>query len=89
MRIKKALRELQPTISEQLPIGAIAQIAAEMNITRQSVTRMLAGRFGNEETLIRMLNIVANIAEKEGEKQQNLSQLISTLVTDKANVTAG
>ena len=89
MRIKKALSELRPRISEQLPSGAIAQIAEEMNITRQSVTRMLSGRFGSEENLIRLLHIVANIAEKEGEKQQNLSQLISSLVTDPVNVTAG
>lgn len=80
MNIKEELKKLQPGITDQLPNGAIAQIAEEMNLTRQSVTRMLSGQFGAEENLIRMLQIVSNIALNEGAKQQNLSQTISVLL---------
>lgn len=89
MTIKEELRLLRPTISKQLPRGAITQISKEMGLNRHSITRMLEGQFGNEENLIQMLNIVAKLVEKEGSKQLKLSKQISLMVSDKANVTAG
>lgn len=86
--LKQKLQELTPNIAEQLPQGAINEIAKRLNLARQSVTRMLKGESGKDENILKLLLIVQDIAKKEGQKQTQLAGAVELIVNDVAEAVA-
>ena len=79
--IKEKLKNINPSIVEQLPHGAINILAKEFSYARQSIVLMLKGERGREENvkkvLIAALNIIADEAQDKTKIVKEIKQLIS------------
>lgn len=68
--MKEKLRELQPSILDLLPKGAVNCLAQKFNKRRQNVSLMLKGELGNENNVQLLVEEAVRII-KEEQRLQN------------------
>lgn len=74
--MKEILANLNPSIVEVLPQGAIMRLAERYKRKRQSITKMLRGEIGNEENVKAVVQGAVEIIREHQEVQDRvLSQL--------------
>lgn len=80
-KIKNKLASINPPLTEQLPEGAINHIANSTGFARQSVSRMLRGLQGSEESvkivLIEALKIVMQNVTAKTKLTKEMKELLS------------
>ena len=79
-KIKNKLASINPPITERLPKGAIDQIANEIGFARQTVSRMLRGMQGSEDSIKLVLIAALNIVIKTVEEKTNLTKEMEELL---------
>lgn len=86
--LKQILADLNPSITDQLPHGAIDEIATKYLKSRQTISNMLRGKTGKEDYVLVILKEAMKIAEKEKANQGNLADTIQTVLEKSETVTS-
>lgn len=80
MNLKKILSELDPSITDMLPHGALQEIAEEMGKHYLSISRMLDGEIGSKENVKKATELaIQKMLSKAEENKENAETLISSL----------
>lgn len=86
--LKQILAELNPSITDLLPHGAIDKIADKYLKSRQTISNMLRGKTGKEEYVLVILQEAINIAKEEKVAQDKLVKTIKTVLEKSTTVTS-
>lgn len=74
--LKKQLQDLPNPIKTLLPHGSINRLAAKHNLARQTITEMLRGQSGKDETIRTVLVSAIEIHYEAGEGLANIRELV-------------
>lgn len=82
--IKDLLKSITPSLAEQLPYGAINDLADKHNKTRQSIAKMLKGDDGpSEENTEAVLKSALEILRNDSNRQKQLAIQLENILNQK------
>jgi|GEM_PF-3812389 len=83
--IKDLLQNISPSLTDQLPHGAINELAEKHEKSRQSIAMMLRGDNGSEENVEAVLKSTIEILRNDSNRQQQLAGQLEIIIAQQTS----